>query len=356
MTASANHNENVAVHVRNIGTLVRIKIRGRGGGPRPPTCIPTICVSNASPQSKLANFSVSARQQFYRCVTFQFFSGTLHRKADRAIFTKHFAAPHAACHKFCPTTVGRHNDCYQHMSQCFFIFFSFFFQPSFSPTKSLARDCLTRQPPGNAIYSLAAPDVQAKPGHIQASAPRGMAWEARKRRRINSWFPDLRRIQFSWLASNSSSQEWLSRVVLHPNEPKFASPNGRNAEKVHTFAAVPLTNIAGSWVTFFAVGNPECRKDISNTICHRNRWISLNDTVSAKARIAVVYVKVNLLWVSSLRGRRKQQFSRKRLTVRHFFAMFCQMFWNGVSSPHLILWIYNLSIQSTHNVCHPLCC
>ena len=115
----------------------------------------------------------------------------------------------------------------------FFYFFSIFFQPSFSPTKSLARDCLTRQPPGNAIYSLAAPDVQAKPGHIQASAPRGMAWEARKRRRINSWFPDLRRIQFSWLASNSSSQERLSRVVLHPNEPKFASPNGRNAEKAN---------------------------------------------------------------------------------------------------------------------------
>ena len=114
-----------------LGTLVPIKIRGRGGGPRPPTCIPTICVSNASPQSKLANLSVSASQQFYRCVTFQFFSGTLHRKADRAIFTKHFAAPHAACHKFCPTTVGRHNDCYQHMSQCFSIFFSFFFPALF---------------------------------------------------------------------------------------------------------------------------------------------------------------------------------------------------------------------------------
>lgn len=156
-----------------LGTLVPIKIRGRGGGPRPPTCIPTICVSNASPQSKLSDLSVSARQQFYRCVTFHFFSGMLCRKADRAILTKHFAAPHAACHKFCPTTVGRHNDCYQHMSQFFSIFFSIFFQRSFSPTKSLARDILTRQPPGNAIYSLAAPDVQAKPGHIQASAPRG---------------------------------------------------------------------------------------------------------------------------------------------------------------------------------------
>lgn len=109
-----------------LGTLVPIKIRGRGGGPRPPTCIPTICVSNASPQSKLSDLSVSARQQFYRCVTFHFFSGMLCRKADRAILTKHFAAPHAACHKFCPTTVGRHNDCYQHMSQ-FFLFFSRFF-------------------------------------------------------------------------------------------------------------------------------------------------------------------------------------------------------------------------------------
>ena len=210
MTASANHNENVAVHVRNIGDACPNQNSRAGGRTKAANVHPDhLCFQRFSTIQAFRSFSFRKATILSLCHV-PFFSGMLCRKADRAIFTKHFAAPHAACHKFCPTTVGRHNDCYQHMSQFFSICFSIFFQRSFSPTKSLARDILTRQPPGNAIYH----------------------WQLRMyRRNLATSKPQL----LAREASNSSSQERLSRVVLHPNEPKFASPNGRNAEKANDF-------------------------------------------------------------------------------------------------------------------------